>query len=155
MKIHILLIITALTVMPIAMHPDSRTTRGKLKAAKEPTELPSFPSDSLPAPIDSIITAGYDKALRSAKESMFVTNLSSSTLTAVELDIIYNSVNGGTMLHRRHLRLSCEIPTNETRQLEWIAWDRQMRYYFHQTRVTPRSPRAIPYDVHITVTGVR
>ena len=144
----ILFAIVALAV--VSGFADTRTTRGKLKAAKAETELQYDETASAEAlPPDSITVEGYDKALRSMKESARVTNRYSSPLDFIVLNIVYRTVGEGKMLHARSVRVDCDIPPGETRQLEWRAWDRQQRYYYHDTRVVPRSAKAVPYAVEI------
>lgn len=131
---------------------DTRTTRGKLKAVrdKDNVELRVENVDSLSAlTCDSISVSGYDKALRSGRESLRVANHYPRRVTGIVVDIVYRRTGGGEMLHARRLRLGCDIPPGETRQLEWSAWDKQNRYYYHDTRVTPRSVKAVAYEVDI------
>lgn len=145
--ITILAITAALTINVAA---DTKTTRRNLKAAEE---KPLATDISMLTPAnDSITVSGYDKPLRSNQETLFVTNRSRSTLNMVSVTITYMSVNG-EMLHRRSVNLSCLIPPGETRQIAFRAWDRQQAYYYHTTRVTPRSPKAIPYRAEISVNG--
>lgn len=135
-----------------ALYADTRTTRGKLKAVrdKDNVELRIENADSLPVlPCDSVSVSGYDKALRSGRESFRVANHYPRRVTGIVVDIVYRHAGGGEMLHARRLRLGCDIPPGETRQLEWSAWDKQNRYYYHDTRVTPRSVKAVPYEVEI------
>ncbi len=135
----------------VAAFADTRTTRGKLKAEKaDGVELPYdevAPTGALPQ--DSLAVEGYDKALRSTKESVRVTNRYSRPLKSLTLNIVYRAVDGGNMLHARKVRVGCDIPPGETRQVEWRSWDRQQRYYYHDTRVIPRSAKAVPYKVEI------
>ncbi|MCM1092359.1 MAG: hypothetical protein NC421_00210 [Lachnospiraceae bacterium] len=144
-------IIACAVVAVMALDADTRTTRGKLKAAvKDNAEFKIEEVDTLQViPADSLSVSGYDKALRSGRESLRVANRYSRRVGGVVIDIVYRGVNGGEMLHARRLRLSCDIPSGETRQLEWSAWDKQNRYYYHDTRVTPRSVKAVPYQVDI------
>lgn len=135
---------------------DTRTTRGKLKAVKEKTESIAWNADTASVlSSDSIMVAGYDKALRSNKESFRVINRYVKAVVSLEVDIVYRDAKSGNMLHARKVFLNCNIPSGETRQLEWSAWDRQNRYYYRDTRVIPRSPKAVAYEVSIYPRNVR
>lgn len=142
------LAVMAVTLSAIA---DTKTTRRSLHAATESTELVAGSASLTPA-ADSIAVTDYDKPLRSSQETLFITNNSVTSLKMVSLEITYLTVNG-EMLHRRAVNLPCEIPPGQTRQLAFRAWDRQQAYYHHSTRVTPRSPKAIPYRIEIKVEG--
>jgi len=134
------------------LEADTRTTRGKLKAVrdKDNVELRIENADTLSVlPCDSISVSGYDKALRSGRESLRVANHYPRRMAGIVVDIVYRHAGGGEMLHARRLKLGCDIPPGETRQLEWSAWDKQNRYYYYDTRVTPRSSKAVPYEVEI------
>lgn len=151
MKRLLSVIIAWAVVWATSLDADTRTTRGKLKAAvKDNTEINIEDVDTLQViPADSLFISGYDKALRSGRESLRVANRYSRRVSGVVIDIVYRGADGGDMLHARRLRLGCDIPPGETRQLEWSAWDKQNRYYYHGTRVTPRSVKAVPYHVDI------
>ena len=140
----------AAALMSADIAADTRTTRRNLKASGE-KQVTADISRLTPAN-DSITVNGYDKPLRSTRETLFVTNRSGSAVNMVSVTITYLSVNG-EMFHRRSVNLSCHIPPGETRQIAFRAWDMQQAYYHHTTRVTPRSPKAIPYRAEITVDG--
>lgn len=127
---------------------DTRTTRGKLKVAKAEVEF-KYDETAEALPPDSLAVEGYDKALRSMQESARVTNRYSRPLDFIVLNIVYRTVDDGKMLHARRVKVNCDIPPGETRQLEWRAWDRQQRYYYRDTRVVPRSTKAVSYAVEI------
>ena len=130
---------------------DTRTTRRNLhrttsSAHTTATDITAAGST------DSITATHYDKALRSTRESIFLTNLHSTTVTQVTLTVTYVD-SSGKMLHRREVTLECEIPPSQTRMATFTAWDKQKTFYYKGTRVTPRSPKAIPYDITIEVTS--
>ncbi len=150
--IRVLVVAALLTILFVgSVHGDTRTTRGKLKAIKEKsTELTIEEVGELPVlPSDSLTITGYDKALRSGRESLLLTNYYGRRMTEIVVDLVYNEAETGRMLHARRVKLACDIPPGETRQAEWSAWDKQNRYYYYDTRVTPRSNKAIPYKVEI------
>lgn len=151
MKRAILYLLLIISIVAIA---DTRTTRNRLK----PSDVPSVDSitateltDTLNAVSpDSILAEGYDKSLRSTRESFRVTNNCSKRLISIDVVAVYRDMEG-TMLHSRRLKLDCQIAPGETRQLDFRAWDMQQRFYHHSTRITPRSRKAIPYQVSLFI----
>jgi hypothetical protein len=145
---HYLKIFATAGMMALAVSglADTKTTRKSLKAREVTVLAPDL--EPMTASGDSLLITGYDKPLRSTRETLFATNRHSTNLLAITLDIIYYDMDG-SMLHSRRLTLACDIPPGETRQLKTVAWDRQQAYYFHGTRVTPRSEKAIAYRVDI------
>lgn len=100
---------------------------------------------------DSVVIASYDKPLRSMRETFFVTNRHKAvSLASITLRITYRRHDTGSMLHSRIVTVSLTVPPGETRQLYATSWDRQYNYYYHATRIQPRSPRAVAYDVELT-----
>ncbi|MCM1503806.1 MAG: hypothetical protein NC127_01220 [Muribaculum sp.] len=106
-------------------------------------------TNAIPADTDSLIIASYDKPLRSLRETFFVTNHYDSDLTSVTMEFTYKD-DDGLMLHSRTVTIVCRIPPGETRQLYTTAWDRQYTYYYHGTRIKPKSKGAISYYVDIS-----
>lgn len=151
MKAHTVILLIAAIVVPLLTSADSRTTRKKLKRTTETSDTLSLAKSPTPCTIcDSVIFINYDKPLRSTKETFFIENRSSRTLTTVIIALIYRQTDG-TMLHSRELTLRCAIPPGERRQLVHTSWDLQLAYYYVNTRVTPRSKKAIPFTVDATV----
>lgn len=129
------------------LHADDNTLRPALRRAIVTAPAPADLTDTLSVvSADSLRLHGYDKPLRSMHETFFATNPGTTSISAVTLDIIYRDL-AGNMLHARRLRIACDIPPGQTRQLRTPAWDRQQRHYFHLTRSHPTSPRAIPFTV--------
>jgi len=125
------------------------TRRGKLTLRSDyNTEMPIDISDYDSLSVDSLSISGYDKPLRSLRETFFVHNNYSQILTSVSISFTYRS-DDGLMLHSRAINIKCHIPPSETRQLAMTAWDRQYAYYFIDTRIKPQSKGAIPYIVEI------
>lgn len=124
------------------------TTRGRLRTAVTETQT----CDSAVATGDSaMILRGYDKPLRSSKESIFVTNTLDLGVTAVHITIDYTDLQG-RQLHRRARWIATDIPPRQTRQLSFPSWDRQQAFYYHLSR-PPRSSAA-PYRITAVIDSV-
>lgn len=138
----------AATMLLTSSAQRSNTTRkGRLKPVSESRELPArtvVVVDSVSP--DSVVIDRYDKPLRSLRETFFVTNHYSDTVVSLRLMLRYDAVDG-TMLHSRRATINCDVPPGETRQLYLTAWDRQFTYYYNDTRIRPRSSKAVPYTV--------
>lgn len=93
--------------------------------------------------LDQIIFSGFDKPGNTSTESFFITNNTDRTLTGVSLYIEYLTPDG-RQLHKQFLRLSCNIPPNETRKTDIRSWDTQRS--FHYVKSAP-SRRSAPFTV--------
>lgn len=127
-----------------------RTTRSRLKAGhKSEISAAKLEYDTVAVAADSLLFpfSGYEKTLRSSKESFFVTNRSDSTVTRLSLDIIYKDMKGRP-LDTRSVDLDIDLPAGETRRIDLRSWDRQNVFYYHLSPV-PRSDHATPYRVNI------
>lgn len=155
------LFITALSAFLIVAYfgaeANTRTTRKSLKTSTEAQcGAIDYPK---PVPVASpsaqdVSVKGYDKPLRSRRETFFVTNnypsktIYSLVFTATYLD------SSGRMLHRRSEKVDCEIPPTQTRQIGVKSWDVQQNFYFVRSTVSSRAEQATPYDVTIAVDTV-
>ena len=134
--------ILAATVMASAV-PDRTTRRGLKAVAPTAVNAVAMRHDTVtPSPV-----AGYDKPLRSSRETLFVTNRSSRTLKGVELRIIYLDAKG-RQLHEAVHWLPADIPPGETRRLSFKSWDLQRTFYYRLTG-RPRTSDGTMYDVSI------
>ena len=130
-----------------------KTTRRSLKF-RAPAEIGQADSvlssvpDTLKLPGASIELYGYEKPLRSNKETLHIRNLTGRTVTGVRLEITYLDYKGKE-LHRRFVDLECDIPPGGTRLLAFPSWDVQKRFYYADGP-HPRN-RAYPYRVKMTV----
>lgn len=110
--------------------------------------------DTIYAPSrDSIAVAGFEKPLRSAYESMYITNKTASKVDGMGIEITYSDTEG-RMLHRVSHDISAEIPSGETRLIEVKSFDRNGLYYYRLSPVPPRAKHATPFDVTIKVTYI-
>lgn len=123
------------------------TTRKHLKADTGATAAPANPADTIIAPSGMIRFCGYEKRLRSTRETLFIENMSDSTIEAVCFTIEYLD-SSGRQIHKRSVRRQTEIPPRQTRRHDIPSWDFQKSYYYiHGDR--PRKS-ATPYDITIT-----
>lgn len=127
------------------------TLRPKLvpERAEVAADIAPLAADTVTTPIDVVIT-GFDKPLRSSKETFFVVNRSDRELLGVALTISYSDMSGRNLLKRNEF-IPCDIDPGDTGYLYLPSWDRQKTFYYH--RNPPYRPRtsATPFDVAITV----
>lgn len=95
--------------------------------------------------------AGYDKPLKSRRETMLVTNRTDMDVDSLYLTIDYCDLKG-RQLHHRSLWVSGDIPAGETRLIEVRAWDVQGSYVYRHS-AKPRSLHT-PYDVTVSIDSV-
>lgn len=127
------------------------TLRPKLIPEPEPecVDITSVAVDTLPDP-SGIIVTGFDKPLRSSKETFFIVNNSEREIKGVNLLLTYSDMSGH-QIHKRSEFIACSIYPGDTCYLDIPSWDRQKAFYFH--RNPPYRPRtsATPFDVAIQV----
>lgn len=102
--------------------------------------------DTVAAPVDSVRFSGYEKTLRSTRETVFVTNFAGREIERLIFTVEYFDVHG-RLLHKERRNLYGGIPAGETRKMDFPAWDRQGAFYY----VGSPRPRvsARPYSVKI------
>lgn len=133
-----------------------RTTRTGLRpapaeASQSPAVAPAASTDTIVSPGRSVADVnGYDKPLRSRRETFFVTNHGSSAVEAVAFTIKYYDTRQ-RMLHSASHNVKIEIPPSETRQVSVRSWDPQFNFYYSRSAVPQRAQQATPYDVAITI----
>lgn len=145
------LLMLLLGVSDLASSARTVTTRRKLTPVKTVAETGGVPADTLALFADSVSLAGYDKKLRSTRETFFLVNRSCHHLLHVNLTFVYYDLRG-QMLHSATVGVDCDIPPGETRQLSVPAWDVQ-HLYFYRDSPAPRVP-ATPYTVRHRVNYV-
>lgn len=94
--------------------------------------------------LDQVKYSRFDKPASSILETFSVTNTTDRTLKAVGLFLEYRTPDG-LQLHKRYVRIDCDIPPGETRMLSVRSFDKQKSYYY-QGSAKPRK-RATPFDV--------
>lgn len=144
------LALTALLTTLAASAVVTRTTRGKLTRLTPPAGVELVTDTLKVVTPDSVTVSGYDKRLRSRRESFFITNHSAGTLLAVTLLIEYTDTEGRP-LHNTTRRLNCNLAPGETRNFNIPTWDRQSSFYYRLSD-PPKRSGGIPYDVNFTLT---
>lgn len=94
--------------------------------------------------IGDIRFSGYDKPRKSSKETFFITNTTDRVMSGVTLYIDYRTTDG-RQLHKRFVRLLCNIPPGETRIAEIDSWDKQKEFYY--TKSDPGKSGGMAYNV--------
>lgn len=110
-------------------------------------EPPAVSRDTIAADTSAVAFYGYEKTLRSSRETFFISNRTSRKIAAVTFTIEYLD-SDGRQLHKRTETTPIEIPPGETRRADIRSWDSQCTFYYH-TSPPPRTS-AIPYSVAIT-----
>lgn len=110
--------------------------------------------DTLSAPpCDSVAVAGFEKMLRSRRETFIVSNNMSRDIKDVDVTITYNDMKG-RMLHRAGHRLTVDVPAGESRSVSVPSWDLQGVMYYCRSAKPARATQATPFDVSISVNFV-
>ena len=109
-----LVTIAALAAMIIAAAgtPDRTTRRGlrpQTRLSAPTTAMTAEAADTVTPSHGMIDVSGYDKPLRSASETLFITNHSRRRLTGVQLRITYLDAHG-RQLHEATMWLDTDIP---------------------------------------------
>lgn len=93
--------------------------------------------DTIPTP--DVRLSGYDKPVRTDRETIHVTNNTGRNILELTFDITYYDMQG-RMLHNTTVTVSCDIAAGDTQMLTWPTWDRQYSFCYEQSR-RPRAPR--------------
>lgn len=130
------------------------TTRHGLKPKSDAVEAAATASafvDTVANPAAHTVDInGYDKPLRSRRETFFVTNNGDRATSSLAVTITYYD-SSRRQLHSRHASLPLVIPVGETRQASLKSWDEQLSFYYLRSAVPSRAEQATPYDVKISV----
>ncbi|MBD5220244.1 MAG: hypothetical protein HDS72_08470 [Bacteroidales bacterium] len=132
------------------------TTRRNLQpapaqAATQSSQAAGPTYDTIAAPRAHLLDInGYDKPLRSRRETFFVTNNTTAPVASIAFTINYLDTSG-RQLHSASQRVGVDIPAGETRQVSLRSWDEQQAFYYTRSAVPTRAAQATPYDVTITV----
>ncbi len=136
---------------------NERTTRKRLKTAtvtattRQTAVTGAY--DTITERADTAVSlAGYDKPLRSRNETLFVTNHTTDTITAITIRINYMDMRK-RQLHSAERTVRTTIPPKSTRQISMRSWDRQQSFYYIRS-AKPRSGVATPYDVSCTPVSI-
>lgn len=93
--------------------------------------------------LDQIAFSGFDKPGSSSNESFFITNNTDRTMSAIALYVEYLTPDG-RQLHKRYLRLDCNIPAGETRRAEIKSFDTQRSFNYIDS---PSTRHSVPFTV--------
>lgn len=125
------------------------TSRSRLSTAQPVAEEAQTPVYEFIIPDSAeIVLSGYDKPLRSTRETEFITNNTPHHITRIVLTTVYFDING-RMLHTMARNIDVDLPAGDTRKIDFTSWDRQKSFYYH--RSTPPRTSAIPYSIKQSV----
>lgn len=150
---HLFLLLAALAVAIMAASAQNyqRPTPSKPARHASATQTANIQCDTVAnPPADSVVVTGFDKQLRSKRETMFVSNHTSRTITSITLRIDYFDM-AGRQLHSATHSTSVDLPPGQTRQIELPAFDRTDRFYYHLSPTPTRAQQATPFTVTVTV----
>ena len=142
-----IVLILAMLVAASAIATD-KTTRKRLRRA-EPMVESVVADTSRMVVVDSarVSFKGYDKPLRSSRETFFAVNVDTISVEGLYLTITYSDMQG-RMLHRRSCSVEVSIPAGETRSVSLPTWDGQRAFYYY---LSPRPQRASATAYKITM----
>lgn len=141
-------LLTATMAMTAGASPRKRTTT-RPRLERIVSAAPTGADTVAPALLDSIAISGYDKPLRSRRESIFVTNRTGRHLSAITVAIDYLDMQG-RMLHHADIPLVIDTPPGETRQVTFPSWDRQLSFVYHRSDRS-YNRRGTPYTVTVSI----
>lgn len=124
-----------------------RTTRQRLKPILSEAKVELYDTVFTSADSTRLSFKGYEKTLRSSKESFYVTNKSDSTLERLILSINYLDM-AGRQLDRRTIEVDIDMGAGETRRVDVASWDAQKVMYYYRSP-KPKAEQATPYKVRI------
>lgn len=131
--------------------PFTKPSRHGVSGRSRTETAPAAACDTIWAPPrDSVAVAGFEKTLRSTRESMYVTNYTSGPVEGIGIEITYTDMND-RMLHKASHHVGDGIPWGETRMIEVPSFDRQGLYYYHRSPVPQRTSQATPFKVRVAV----
>lgn len=128
-----------------------QTTRKSLKAVASVGAPAATAVDTVAAPEPHVVDVnGYDKPLRSSRETFFATNNGKSSVVGMAFTITYLD-SSNRQLHKAHHNIATDIPSGETRQIAVRSWDKQNSFYYVRSTVPVRAAQATPFDVKIEI----
>lgn len=148
MKRLILFIVIFVAVVALAQNTVRRGLRVQ-KEVSQPEAAVAFDT-VLPVGKHAVDIKGYDKPLRSRRETFFVTNTGNRPLSRIAVTLTYTD-SKGRQLHTASHNLAAVIPAGETRQVGLRSWDVQQAFYYTRSEVPVRASQATPFDVAIAV----
>lgn len=135
----------------VAVVAQNTTRRNLTKASVEANDNKIMVCDTIVSPaLHDVDINGYDKPLRSRRETFFATNNTQDRILSVAFTIKYYDMSG-RQLHQQSRNVKADIPSKETRQISFKSWDAQQSFYYRHSTVPTRTDKATPYDISISV----
>lgn len=126
-----------------------RTTRGNVSGrAVRAQQAVALPDSAIIPDSAAVLLFGYDKPLRSRRETVFVTNRTDFDINAVSVTTQYLD-SKGRQFHETTRRVRADIPAGSTRKLDWPSWDTQQSFYYVGSKRSRVS--GTPYQVRQSV----
>lgn len=149
-QIFLLLLVLSVCVAGNARTPFTKPVRPpRVQPSGDAAQVAPFDTVWQPAPSE-IRVAGYEKTLRSTRESMYISNSTDAPVAGLGLEVTYYDTDG-RMLHRASHDITADIPGGETRLVDIPSFDRQNLYYYYLSPVPPRASRATPFKTSVEV----
>lgn len=153
---NILFCLSVILVSAVSIMADNTLRGNKLKAMPEALnpamagKITPIVTDTLREPENTVISlSGYDKPLRTSRETFLVTNNGEKDMLSMAVTIDYMDMEG-RQLHQRTDTIDARVPAGETRMLRLSTWDSQHSYYYHLGQ-KPRTSNVTPYRVKARV----
>ena len=150
------LFILLLSLLPMLGASADNTLRGgRLRPAPKvltggTTEYTATAADTLREPArEAVELSGYDKPLRSSRETFLLTNHTGRPIDRMAVTISYYDING-RQLHERCDTLPVSVPSEATRLVRLATWDTQRSYYYHLGQ-RPRTSNVTPYTIRARI----
>lgn len=138
-------------ILAMGLHAAAqRTTRANLKREAVADARPAGDTVFNCGDTLRVSVRGFEKSLRSRKESVFVVNNTGMPIEKVGLEIEYTDAKG-RQLHKRSVVAAQEIPAGETRMCVFPSWDKQQVWYYVLSDPPRTRMQATPFDVKIKV----
>ncbi len=128
-----------------------RTTRRGLRPVPAESREAVVAGDTIAVAEGDFTLAGFEKPLRSRRESFFVTNNTDHDIISLRVRLIYYDLDD-RMLDTRTVDATVDVASGETSRVYIRAWDLQDVFYYYRS-ARPRSGVATPFKVSVTVTG--
>ena len=111
-----------------------------MEAVPVQDEVSVILSDTLHFPSKSHLRfSGYDKPNRATRETFFVTNNLSDSVTVQEINVSFTYMDmQGRMLHKQSHQIQCEIPPGQTRKLSVRSWDTNNAFHYYRSPAPKR-----------------
>lgn len=143
-----LIILLILSVVTLQARKVQKTTR---KVRSVTTEN-SVQADTITVQPQDITFKGYDKPLKSARETVIATSHLSYCISDMEVSITYNDMQGRS-LHQRTLWVNADLKPRKSQLITFPSWDVQKSFFYHRGQ-QPRTPNVTPYDIRLRVLRV-